>query len=385
MPVHNSPAPHAFTTLLALTFSVSLIAIGQNASAFAIRSGIHFFASPFAVFSSGQSFEETLQQGLLRSENRLSFEVTWKNRTWQIENGGLVTAQDLEADNIGQTLVDSYLRNGPSHKDRVLTTVPLGSKVRIEKISGPWVYVVFFESRGWLDINHLATRFDFANWVWIGDEWERVQFRQNEFLKTENALVPIELSTKIYLDPERAIITKPVEKGPPIRAFAAIARRLEARWNFSHLKDHGFVWWRDPHRKFETPSVPLLKTEDLLRSPIYSYAVESTALGPLALASSKGVYLSTDQVGWSKVPVFGDCDYPVAISPKGLLYVGPYLSRNLGRSFEPFLDPKELAQKVELLLNRPPLSVKIKDLIPLPSGRLKIKVEANARILQLEI
>ncbi len=350
-----------------------------------MRSGIHFYSSPLAAFSSGQSFEETLQRGRLRSENRLTYEVAWKNNSWQVENDGIVTAQDLDTGLMAHALVDTYVRQGPSHKEKILTTIPQGTRLRFSKISGPWVEVSFYSSRGWVDMNHLATRYDFANWVWIEDSWERVQYRQNEYLKTNTALVPIHQDLKIYVDHEKGVITRAIPKGPPIRAFASIVKRLLARWHFSYLKDHGFIWWRDPHRTWETAVAPVLKTADLLRAPIYSYAVENTSMGPLALASSNGVFLSTDQNAWSKISSFGDRDYPVAISKTGLLYVGPYVSRNLGRSFEPFLDPKELAQKVQSALNRPAQSVKIMDLLPQPNGQLKIKVEANARTLQLDI
>ncbi len=350
---------------------------------------IHFYASPMAIFSSGQSLEALLHKGLMKTETRYQLEIEWQKKRMPLESKDVVTALNFAQNNFAHSLIDTYLRTHPKFsttKDNsIITTVPKDTMIYIQKIRGNWAQIKFFTHSGWVQLDHLVTRFDFANWAWVESSWEKVLYRQGEFLKTANALIPITLNQKIFVTKDRGIVINNIPDGPRLRSYVKVLKAQQEKWNLSFLKGHGFVWWKDPHFRADPTEVGSIKTDELLKNSIFSYAVESTSFGPLGLISSNGIYLTSDQSAWKKLPSFGDRDYPVAISNKGILYVGPFRSRNLGKSFENFINPMDLAQKVENLLSRPAQWIKIKNIQPISSGKVQLKVEANSKLLNLEL
>lgn len=88
------------------------------------------------------------------------------------------------------------------------------------------------------------------------------------------------------------------------------------------------------------PSLQLpleVKTSAQLFSQKIFDIVSSPIIPNLTFVSSNGIYRTIDGENWEKLEAFGDHNYPLAISPDGVVYVGARRSLDHGLSFQNYV------------------------------------------------
>lgn len=242
-------------------------------------------------------------------------------------------------------LVETNLRNDPAWKSMTITRVEARDRLRILGVQDEWVNVSPVKNpalRGWAPISSLVTKFDFATHALPRKgKWTPVQYRKGTVLVTADG-------SELPLGKIRALITN-AEKGValkalghldlPARGHVQLLKPSAKDWVESVLPDHGRVFWK---RGKEELAVGELKRDFLLSSEsMLKRQIQSAAFHPknrqLGLISAEGIFLTQDGFIWEKLPLFERSDYPVAISATGELFVGPFRSQDLGKTFQPYL------------------------------------------------
>lgn len=409
-----------------------------------------FFRSREAQFPSGQVARPVLEKGLLREEQELFFDVRWNGvaskipiedgiidlfcareavlqenllllkeprreaasvaslkkdqtvevielrRHWmRVKAGaheGWVLWSRLKAKNedLGAFLpiVDTFLRQSPSHDSKVLTTLPRGSRlISLGFDESGWMKIKTRQFEGYVDLQHLAGRSDFAAWAWEKDKgWFLASHREGAFLKTkDDRKVPLSKILGYAPFESRLIVSRTADpKRLPVRAHAEILNVNITSWAVSDISGHGEVWWRKDLTLLSSaePRPEILTTEQLLARPVFSYAIAGTK-NIQGLASSKGIWKTTDGRFWQKIKIFGDQELPVAIHPKGAWLVGTHRSFDGGQTFENSIRWDEFARSIEQKIQKTPSRITLRKLDILPNSEIQIQIDTDGRRVSL--
>ncbi|MBX3041103.1 MAG: SH3 domain-containing protein [Bdellovibrionaceae bacterium] len=409
-----------------------------------------FYRSPEALFPSGQTGKAALEKALVRQEQELFFQVKWngkesrlafdegiidlfcirtarlkentvllseprsdakntatlslgddvkileRSRNWMkvqhAKGSGWVLWNRIEAKNDDHGLylpvIETFLRKSPSHQAAVLTTILRGTRLQaLSYEPSGWMRVQHGNQTGYVDLQHLAGRADFAAWAWErGKGWFLSSHREGAFLHSvDQRKVPLSDILGFAPTENRLIVSRNETGSPiPLRARAEISNINLTLWGVSRLNDHGEVWWKKDlfMLSAQAPQTETLTTEQLLKREIFSYAIEDKKQ-IRGLASSQGIWKTDDGRVWRKISIFGDQDLPVAIHPKGTWLVGTYRSSDQGNNFENSIRWDELARTVERKLNQVPKRLTLKKLEILPSSEVEIQLDTGSRSLSL--
>lgn len=97
---------------------------------------------------------------------------------------------------------------------------------------------------------------------------------------------------------------------------------------------------------------------DLLKRKLYDLA--SFPQNPsIIIASSSGIFLTSNGKSWHKLTSFGDNNFPVLFSTKGTLFVGGYRSDDFGKSFKPLYKWDTLASLIIQATKQSPYTVRV--------------------------
>lgn len=411
-----------------------------------------FYRSPESAFRSGQSSRAILAENLLRSEYEYNLQVEWDQKLFTLKSGDLIqdihcasrvtlkensqilgdTRSDalvmgelskgatvpllevrdhwarirtttgimgwmplsrLEAPNedlgVFVPIIETFLRDRPDNLGKIQTTIPRRSRLRALSIDDSgWIHVDYQGRKGFVNLQHLGGRADFAIWAWVPPRgWIMITHREGAHVRAKDG-------EKIKLADVRGYSGAP-SKGivmqndpaiqPPLRAHVQVKKTEATVWGVSRLDGHGEVWWKKEsvitHDKPRTAK--WLTTEELLERDIFSYAITKDAKTPKGLASSQGIWKTEDGKRWHRIEEFGQQDQPVSIHPAGAWFVGTQKSTNEGRTFEPFIRWDSLTRTVEESLSRPPKYLRLQRIDSLPSSQVEILIDTGVRRLAL--
>lgn len=111
-------------------------------------------------------------------------------------------------------------------------------------------------------------------------------------------------------------------------------------WGMAKLSEAGEIWWPMAAEGADIDREPLIRerisTIDLFRRKIFDMA-SSPAIPKLKFVSAQGVYRTNDGNEWTKIPLFQDKNYPIAIAGLGSVFVGPYVSDDHGETFQQWI------------------------------------------------
>ncbi len=309
---------------------------------------------------------------------------------------GWVTSSDIQSlsEDPGYAInfIDSFLRKKPSYESEPLTTIPRTTTFKNFKIQNNWLEVEYKNKTGFVDLNHVYLRADFAKWAHhktMG--WLRVKNREGNFVRTEDKiLIPLAEITGYIGDNHRAFMLESIENGPQIRSLVQLLSIEGQQWKSSAIEGHGIVWWKrnNPGDKSvtDTPAkadVVKISTTQILEKDIFSYSfIDSKSFK--GLISANGVYKSKDGLEWEKIQTFGNSNEPVAIIPGKGWFVGAYRSLDEGKSFEPYIRWDRLTETIENRFARAPMFLKILKIETNKNNKLQIILDAGFKRISLQ-
>lgn len=411
---------------------------------------LSFFRSPDSIFPSGQLNRSILDTRLIRSEMRINFKVSWDKKTYTLPGKSVLRdiqiAEYVESKSAATLLsynqsdaspvksispgarlriitADSYwarvedatktqgwvplhllqtrredpgvfvnliatpLRLKAASSSRPLITIPRLERVRAMGFEKGFVKVQYSGYTGYADINHFASKGDFANLAYhLEKHWVAVTHRDNEYLVTlKGERLPLSEIKAFVTNTHRGIISEVTEDlGPQIRSQVEIVKPEAHVWGISRLDGHGEVWWQKSDLIFdEKPSdASTITTDELMKKEIYSIAFEGKN-SLRGLVSAEGVYRTEDGLTWTLIPQFSKGNYPVSIHPRGAWFIGSYQSNNKGQSFEPFIRWEQVAEAIEDAYHRNPKILKITQIESLPDSKIQIFIDTGLHRVKL--
>lgn len=370
------------------SLAVGLLACSLTSSA--ETRGTFFYLSPESSFPSGQANVKDLERFSLKAHTRVQFlgerggirfwvspdevardlDVSFRvlnprtrDNLWimSMEHGiaeayNETTGERAPADTdelvpltddlgVAIPLIETNLRNEPAWKSMTITRVEARERLRILGVRDQWVNVSPLRApalRGWTPITSLVTKFDFATHALPQKgKWQPVRYRKGSVLvTTDGSEIPLESVRALITNAEQGVALKPLAHlDLPARGHVQLLKPAARDWVESVLPDHGRVFWK---RGTEDLAVGELKRDFLLSSEsMLKRQIQSAAFHPkqprIGLISAEGIFLTQDGFVWEKLPSFERSDYPVAISARGELFVGPYRSQDMGKTFQPYL------------------------------------------------
>ncbi|MEN0057384.1 MAG: hypothetical protein AAGB31_01010 [Bdellovibrio sp.] len=287
-------------------------------------------------------------------------------------------------------ITDAYLRVSPDSSARVLTTLPRLRRVMPLQIEKNFLKVHYADQTGYVDITQFVSPADFAHLAYHAEKnWVSVAYRNNDMVITRDGQrLPLQEIKGYVPNLIRGVVVRSSERNatPPLRARVEIRNPEAHVWGVSRIAGHGEVWWKKEtlFLKEQSPksSPATLSLQDLLKRELYSVAFENKN-SLKGLVSSEGVYLTEDGSTWTSIPQFGKNNYPVSIHPDGVWFVGPFQSKNRGRSFEPFIRWDHIAQAIESAYHRNPKILRLTKIEALPQSRVQISVDIGSRVVLL--
>lgn len=357
------------------------------ASRVRLKENIVLLKSPRGDAKSGASLSPGDEvQVLERSSGWIKIKHLQKGEGWTLWN----RLESLN-DDIGVyvPLIPTELREKASTQSPTILKVPLEARLIAKAYhSSGWVRVDYEGRSGYIDMQHLVGRADFAQWAWQRKNgWFLVAHRNgSSLIGQDGRKVPLSQILGFAPNDQRWIVSKADhESGIPLRAHAEIIRIETTLWGVSQLPGHGVVWWKKDHLaqlKTTPQEQETLTTEEFLKRPIFSYDVEEKS-SLQGLASSQGVWRTLDGRTWTRIPQFGNQDLPVAIHPKGVWLVGTYRSVDRGLSFENSIRWDQLARSVENKLKQTPKKITLQKLSVLPNSDIQILLDTGRETISL--
>lgn len=292
---------------------------------------------------------------------------------------------------IALTITSVQVRTQPSWKSDSAMTLPAQSRLQILRIEDTWA-LVEFESvgkvSGWVDLNNLLTKYDFAGFAMTAEQkWIPISYRSGTELVTSqnpSQKIPLSKITGLLTRPDLGIsLVAEDSKNLLLRQNLTILKIDSEKWSISSLKGHGQVYWRR-NTAVQTISPmrsPLADSEGLTTEELLKREVTSASFHPknpnVGIASSQGIYLTTDGKFWKRLTQFKNQSHAVLIDAQSVLYVGAMRSFDFAKSFSPFLRWENVSQLIEQKNRKPSNQMRISQLsIPRP-GILQMEVETD--------
>lgn len=251
-----------------------------------------------------------------------------------------------------------YVMPGPF--SRVSSRIREASFVEVVKIMPGWLEVRSGVLRGYLRSHDVTTAED------LGEKEARPAF---ELASLRSAPLP-------YAD---LIRTLPLSS----RLIQLATKTL--RWGQVRAGDLGDVWWpiNEDFEEDSATGAALASREKLPTSSIFARKIfdmaSSPAIPSLKFVSARGVYRTIDGQEWTKLSLFQDKNYPIAIAPAGAVFVGPFISDDHGETFQQWIRWDSLVatlrdQKASSALGS---SLQILDIRPQDASGRRVQLRLN--------
>lgn len=355
-------------------------------------SAISFYKSPESKFSSGESALASLQNGKLKTKKQSMLQVKSANQKtseW-VKPTDIIRAEDLienlqnselsyinstQAMN-GLSLVDTYLREGPSYSEKSILPISAHTPIRVLRFQKEWAYIWVNKKGGFVEARQILIAADFAYAALVDNTWTAIDTRTEGKLFSQNHH---ELSwSKIQgfmIQRKLGILTQNL-----IGHRVIIEKELSRDWIMSVIPDHGVVWWQEPTEN--SSSEIKLSVDELSKRQIASISFDHKNRR-LGLLSAHGVFKTTDGVNWTQIAQFQDENHPVLITENGDWIVGAMISHDQGRTFEEYLRWDQVLQSQNESINKKQFHyLRILDIQPVPttskrSTQLRIRIDTG--------
>lgn len=304
------------------------------------------------------------------------------------------SARSLETD-IGyfETQKDLTLKNAMKSSARSILGVAARTKVKPIKFQNGWAQVIVGPRVGYLPVANLASRLNFAQAIMTKDGRWRV-FRPQESLMVNEIL-------KINSDPfrrlsfnETALKEFPAKHSRNLKIVQALENVTRVgesaiRWGQGYVQKHGLVWWPIDIRSIklngeeELPAHPLertfnpnrevISTEELFKKRIYDM-ISSHVTPHLTFASADGLYRSLDGKTWERLKEIREERLPLSIAENETIFAGPFISRDNGESFTPFVKWDRVISLLARKYGAPSNHISLLKVVPLNRDGSEVKI-----------
>lgn len=294
-----------------------------------------------------------------------------------------VKISDVHADaydlGFAMALKDTYIKTKAMEKASILTTIPLGTAIEVEKYENGFALIRYQSYRGYVSLTEVITKFDLASFIFHKDQWLPVKQRQHDTILTSNN-VKISLNNikGIITPPQLGIIASSSQK-IPLWSKVQISKTNLPSWQQSKLPDHGQVFWR-PNKEFEQVFYTI---DEILKKNVSNVSFHPN--NPFkGLVSADGVYITQNGTHWKKLLQFEDYNGPVLYSSDALLFVGNFRSIDGGHSFENYIQIEKLASAIEFQYGFTPKKLQVQKIDSPTPLRIKIEIDTGIRKIQME-
>lgn len=285
------------------------------------------------------------------------------------------------------TLIDSFLKKTPQSSSGIITTVPRLQRLTALGIEKTYLKVSYQGHTGYLDLSNLVGRADFAMWAYHKTKgWLGISHRENGFLYTvDNQKISLESFIAFNPYVNRGVACqKLTDDAPSIRSRVEISDNKAHRWAMSALEGHGTVWWRmeEPEAITKAQPVNQITTEQLMKREVTAVAFVNKSMK--GIASASGIFRTDDGKTWKEISYFEGKNYPVAIHPDGIWFVGNYRSFDEGKTFEPYIKWDKMAEQIQIGLHKAPRHLRIAEIEPLSNSRIRILVDTGVQKVKMQ-
>ncbi len=257
----------------------------------------------------------------------------------------------------------SSLQIEPTTLSRALTRIEEGTYVQVLRVKGDWLEVQSGRYQGYLPRTNIWSAAD------LGETGVRVA---------------------LSLTPLRAT---PLPYGELIRSLSysstlTLKSTSVLRWGLATTKEQGEVWWPMSDdsgtqevaslEKMERTSdlIDKISTAQLFERKIYDLATSGAVPG-LRFAAADGIYRSVDGDRWTKIPIFHNKNYPIAVAKTGAIFVGPYVSEDHGETFQQWIRWDSLVSSLSKSHGLTAKNLKILEIRPEDSEGRKVTLRLN--------
>ncbi len=258
----------------------------------------------------------------------------------------------------------SLLRVDADKKSRALFEIEEGSYVQLIGAHGAWLEVRSDRYQGFIEKSDVWTACD------LGEKGVRAAI----------ALAPLRASPLPYADLIRSL---------PFSSTLTLLTSSTLRWGLASTREQGDVWWPMTDEQAAAKEVALFerteRTSDVLEKigtaalfsrKIYDMAT-SHSIPSLKFASADGIFRTIDGATWTKIPLFRDQNYPIAVSKSGSIFIGPYVSDDHGETFQQWIRWDSLISSLSIKHDVSAQNLKILEIRPEDSLGHKVTLRLN--------
>ncbi len=276
------------------------------------------------------------------------------------------------------TLKDTFLKKSPEKKSEVFTTIPQGQRFSVLKYKNGFAEVSYKSYLGFINVDDVITKFDFAKYIFANNRWHLIRNRQFDSLITFD-------NKKIYFSeisgmvtPEKIGLIASKNQKLPLWSRVQSVKSMKPDWIQSKIKGHGDVWWQPVTETAED----VFTIDELLKKEIASVSFHPT--NPLkAILSAHGAYMTEDGYHWKLLKEFKNFHGPVHYFNDLMIFIGNYRSTDQGETFENYIQIEKLALAIQSELGFLPKQLKVKRISTLPNYDLKIEIETGNRKIKM--
>ena len=247
---------------------------------------------------------------------------------------------------------------------RVLTKIPEGTYVQLIRTTASWLEVRSGRFQGFIAKSDAWTAGD------LGETGVRASV----------SLAPLRKDPLPYADLIRSL---------SFSATLSIVKTSNLKWGFASTKEQGDVWWPmtdsvDMSR--EVASLEQMKrtsdvkdmftTAKLFARKIYDMAT-SRSVPQLKFVSADGIFRTTDGEHWTKIPLFREENFPIAVAKNGSIFIGPYVSDDHGETFQQWIKWDSLVSSLETNKDVSAQNLKILEIKPEDSTGHRVTLRLN--------
>lgn len=294
-----------------------------------------------------------------------------------------VNIHDVHADayDIGTSIAlkDLYLKTKPDEKSETQTTIPQGTRLKVEKFAGQYALVNYQMYRGYIQLSEVMSKVDLASFVFAANQWHKVDHREFDQIITDKKV-------KIQLDQIKGLVT-PDNIGLiasntqkiPLWSQVKFLKATVTQWQQSLVKDQGLVWWK-PNKEYEQVYYSI---DELLKKNVSSVSFHPYN-SMKGLVSADGVYITQNGYQWRKLSQFDGYNGPVYYFNDNLIFVGHFRSLDGGKSFENYIQIDKLASAIEYQFGFSPKQLQVQKIESPTPMKIKIEVDTGGRRIKLE-
>lgn len=216
------------------------------------------------------------------------------------------------------------LREKPYDKSQITGYIKAGIRLTPISFQKNFVQIKWNKKNYFIPFHHTISRLNFAKKVKVGQDWKDILFSMGHFIKTtDGQFVSIDqvqglqgrkslaynMASKAYIrDRPQGQVIQVIHQFTPL--FIVNQKQI-------------------PHQR----SQRTITTDQLFERKVFDVA----SARHLMLASANGIFKSFDGSLWERLTFFENKNFPLAISPSGKLYIGPYRSTDHGKTFHHYI------------------------------------------------